>query len=87
MEVIQYDRAWNKTEAMLNFPLSQQDGLLQSEKALQQRDHHLTEDEYAMCKAVTVSYISDVPYRDSIFISKLNFKSNISSDLKMPVTV
>ncbi|WP_243837332.1 HlyD family secretion protein [Mucilaginibacter gilvus] len=43
-------------------------------------------EEYGMLQG-KISYISDVPYRDSIFISKVEFKSNIASDLKKTVTL
>jgi len=41
-------------------------------------------EEYGMLRG-RISYLSDVPYRDSIFISKVTFRSKISSDLKKPV--
>jgi HlyD family secretion protein len=41
-------------------------------------------EEYGMLRG-RISYLSDVPYRDSIFISKVTFRSKMSSDLKKPV--
>jgi HlyD family secretion protein len=41
-------------------------------------------EEYGMLRG-RISYLSDVPYRDSIFISKVTFHSKMSSDLKKPV--
>ena len=41
-------------------------------------------EEYGMIRG-KISYISDVPYRDSIFISKVDFKIKNSSDQKRPI--
>jgi multidrug resistance efflux pump len=41
-------------------------------------------EEYGMLRG-RISYIADVPYHDSIFISRVNFRSNKASDLKKPV--
>jgi multidrug resistance efflux pump len=41
-------------------------------------------EEYGMLRG-KVSYLSDVPYKDSIFISRVSFLSKQSSDLKKPV--
>ncbi|MBK0378903.1 HlyD family secretion protein [Mucilaginibacter segetis] len=41
-------------------------------------------EEYGMLRG-RISYIADVPYRDSIFISRVDFRSNSLSDLKKPV--
>lgn len=41
-------------------------------------------EEFGMLKG-TIEYIADVPYKDSIFVSKVNFKIKKSSDLKQPV--
>lgn len=41
-------------------------------------------EEYGMLRG-KISYLSDVPYRDSIFISKVIFKSKFASDMKRPV--
>jgi multidrug efflux pump subunit AcrA (membrane-fusion protein) len=41
-------------------------------------------EEYGMIRGI-ISYISEVPYKDSIYISKVNFKIRRSSDLKMPI--
>jgi HlyD family secretion protein len=32
-----------------------------------------------------IKYIADVPYKDSVFISKVDFKMRQSSDLKKPI--
>ena len=41
-------------------------------------------EEYGMIRG-RISYIAEVPYRDSVFISKVDFKVKNSSDLKRPV--
>ncbi|MES2061793.1 MAG: HlyD family efflux transporter periplasmic adaptor subunit [Bacteroidota bacterium] len=41
-------------------------------------------EEYGMLRG-KISYLSDVPYKDSIFISKVVFLSKYASDLKKPV--
>ena len=41
-------------------------------------------EEYGMIRG-KIQYISDVPYKDSVFISKVNFKLRNSSDLKRPI--
>ncbi|MDB5007352.1 MAG: hypothetical protein JWP45_1745 [Mucilaginibacter sp.] len=41
-------------------------------------------EEYGMIKG-TIKYIADVPYKDSVFISKVDFKLQNSSDLKKPI--
>jgi multidrug resistance efflux pump len=41
-------------------------------------------EEYGMLRG-RISYLADVPYRDSIFISKVTLSSKMSSDLKKPV--
>jgi multidrug efflux pump subunit AcrA (membrane-fusion protein) len=41
-------------------------------------------EEYGMLRG-KISYLSDVPYKDSIFISKVVFKSKFASDMKKPV--
>jgi len=41
-------------------------------------------EEYGMLRG-RISYIADVPYHDSIFISRVNFRSNKASDFKKPV--
>jgi multidrug efflux pump subunit AcrA (membrane-fusion protein) len=41
-------------------------------------------EEYGMIRG-RINYIADVPYRDSVFISKVDFRINKFSDLKRPV--
>lgn len=41
-------------------------------------------EEYGMIRG-KISYIADVPYKDSVFISKVDFKIKNSSDLKKPI--
>lgn len=41
-------------------------------------------EEYGMMRG-KISYLSDVPYKDSIFISRVSFSSKKASDLKKPV--
>lgn len=41
-------------------------------------------EEYGMIRG-RVRYIADVPYKDSVFISKVDFKIRNSSDLKKPI--
>lgn len=41
-------------------------------------------EEYGMIRG-RIQYIADVPYKDSVFISKVNFKIQGSSDLKKPI--
>ena len=41
-------------------------------------------EEYGMIRG-KIRYIADVPYKDSIFISKVDFKIRNSSDLKKPI--
>lgn len=41
-------------------------------------------EEYGMIRG-RISYIADVPYRDSIFMSKVDFKAGNFSDLKRPI--
>jgi multidrug efflux pump subunit AcrA (membrane-fusion protein) len=41
-------------------------------------------EEYGMIRG-RIRYISDVPYKDSVFISKVDFKIKNSSDLKKPI--
>ncbi len=41
-------------------------------------------EEYGMIRG-KISYISDVPYKDSVFISKVDFKIKNSSDQKRPI--
>ncbi len=41
-------------------------------------------EEYGMIRG-RIKYIADVPYKDSIFISKVDFKIRNSSDLKRPI--
>ena len=41
-------------------------------------------EEYGMIRG-EITYIADVPYKDSVFMSKVNFKTRDSSDLKRPV--
>lgn len=41
-------------------------------------------EEYGMIRG-RIKYIADVPYKDSIFISKVDFKIKNSSDLKKPI--
>ncbi|MDB5022661.1 MAG: hypothetical protein JWP78_416 [Mucilaginibacter sp.] len=41
-------------------------------------------EEYGMIKG-RISYIADVPYRDSVFISKVDFKVRKMSDMRMPI--
>jgi multidrug efflux pump subunit AcrA (membrane-fusion protein) len=41
-------------------------------------------EEYGMIKG-RINYIADVPYRDSVFISRVDFKVNKFSDLKRPI--
>ncbi|MCR8561021.1 HlyD family secretion protein [Mucilaginibacter sp. BJC16-A38] len=41
-------------------------------------------EEYGMIRG-RIKYIADVPYKDSVFISRVEFKINNSSDLKKPI--
>jgi multidrug efflux pump subunit AcrA (membrane-fusion protein) len=41
-------------------------------------------EEYGMIRG-KIKYIAEVPYKDSVFISKVNFKIKNSSDLKKPI--
>ena len=41
-------------------------------------------EEYGMIRG-RIKYIADVPYKDSVFISKVDFKMRQSSDLKKPI--
>jgi len=41
-------------------------------------------EEYGMIRG-TIKYIADVPYKDSVFMSKVDFKIKNSSDLKRPI--
>ena len=41
-------------------------------------------EEYGMLRGVITEF-SDVPYHDSIFVSKVKFTSRVASDLKKPV--
>jgi HlyD family secretion protein len=41
-------------------------------------------EEYGMIRG-RIQYIADVPYKDSVFISKVDFKMRQSSDLKRPI--
>lgn len=41
-------------------------------------------EEYGMIRG-RIQYIADVPYKDSVFISKVDFKMRQSSDLKKPI--
>ncbi|HVW96828.1 MAG TPA: HlyD family efflux transporter periplasmic adaptor subunit [Mucilaginibacter sp.] len=41
-------------------------------------------EEYGMIRG-RINYIADVPYRDSVFISKVDFKMQNASDLKKPI--
>ena len=41
-------------------------------------------EEYGMIRG-RIKYIADVPYKDSVFISKVDFKISNSSDLKKPI--
>ncbi|TFF37315.1 HlyD family secretion protein [Mucilaginibacter psychrotolerans] len=43
-------------------------------------------EEYGMLKG-TISYINDVPFKDSIFTAKVVLKSHTASDLKKPVQI
>ena len=43
-------------------------------------------EEYGMLKG-TISYINDVPFKDSIFTARVVLKSNKASDLKRPVHI
>jgi multidrug resistance efflux pump len=46
--------------------------------------HSYPFEEYGMLSG-TIQYISDVPYKDSVFISRVNFKLAAGSDLKRPI--
>jgi HlyD family secretion protein len=41
-------------------------------------------EEYGMIRG-RIEYISDIPYKDSVFISRVSFKTQHSSDLKKPI--
>lgn len=41
-------------------------------------------EEYGMLKG-KISYIADVPYKDSVFVSKVDFKIKNTSDMKKPI--
>ena len=41
-------------------------------------------EEYGMIRG-RITYIADVPYKDSIFMSKVSFRIKNSSDLKKPI--
>jgi len=41
-------------------------------------------EEYGMLRG-QIKYISDVPFRDSIFVSRVNFKLSTASDIKKPI--
>jgi hypothetical protein len=41
-------------------------------------------EEYGMIRG-RISYISEIPYKDSVFMSKVNFKIKNSSDMKKPI--
>jgi hypothetical protein len=41
-------------------------------------------EQYGMIRG-TIKYISDVPYKDSIFMSKVDFKIKGSTDMKRPI--
>ena len=41
-------------------------------------------EEYGMIRG-KINYIADVPYKDSVFISRVDFKIKNSSDLKKPI--
>jgi len=41
-------------------------------------------EEYGMLKG-QISYIADVPYKDSVFVSKVDFKIQKTSDMKRPI--
>ncbi|MDO3627173.1 HlyD family secretion protein [Mucilaginibacter sp. BT774] len=41
-------------------------------------------EEYGMLRG-TIRYISDIPYRDSVFLSKVDFKVSTRSDMRRPI--
>src|SRR6185503_18210577 len=41
-------------------------------------------EEYGMLKG-RIKYISDVPYKDSVFLSRVDFKFRKTSDMKRPI--
>jgi multidrug resistance efflux pump len=43
-------------------------------------------EEYGMIRG-KINYISDVPFRDSVFMAKVDFKIKKSSDLKLPISL